>query len=104
MLTYDALSPGQRKWVDLVEACELVDHGTKEITYQQIESIHDYLVKQRLANKNFKVSKPLWLITNNAVRRGVYAFPGSGCTLTNTNLSPQELIYQKELKRFRIVV
>ncbi len=104
MLSYNDLSIGQRKWVDLVEACELLDSNKNEVSYKEIQTIHEYFVKQRSVNKKFKVSKPLWLITNNAIRRGVYAFPSSESNLAITEGNyPEEVMYKNELKKFNII-
>jgi hypothetical protein len=107
MLSYNDLSVGQKKWVDLVEACELIKPNQLEVTYKQIQEIHQYLTEQRNTNKKFKVSKPLWLITNNAIRRGVYAFPSSEGNSTITvevNNSPEEILYQTELMQYNIIL
>ena len=75
MLTYDILTDSQRRWVNLVEFH--YPDITTEITYLQIKEIHIFFTEKRLENKNFKCAKALWLITNNAISRGVYSFPSS---------------------------
>jgi hypothetical protein len=75
MLNYTDLSKAQKRWVDLVEECFPDDGDT--LSFKQIQDIHEYFTSRRAENPKFKISKALWLITNNAVSRGTYKFPKS---------------------------
>lgn len=105
MLLYIDLSGAQRRWVDLVELC-FPDIG-ESITYQQIKDIHNTFTEKRKINPKFKISKALWLITNNATTRGVYKFPSSKVvdedviTIEDTEM---ETIYKSELVKYGIPI
>lgn len=73
MLTFDDLSTAQKKWVYIVN--HFHPEVTTEITFKQINDFHNEFVALRAENKKYKVGLPLWLIGENAIRRGVYFFP-----------------------------
>ena len=103
LLQYKDLSPAQRRWVELVEIH--FPHIQHTIAYSEIRQIHDFFFSKRSADKRFKISKPLWLITHNAVSRGVYNFPGSGARLGEpAPLSDDETLYRTELAKFAITI
>lgn len=99
MKCYTDLSPAQRKWVDLVEIHFPEINDT--ITYKQLLEMYNYFLELRKQNKNYRVSKPLWLITNNAIERGVYKFPGRKVKI-NKDFSEMEMLYHSELAEFDI--
>lgn len=97
MLQYHHLTPAQRKWVDLVQLYfpEIVN----EITFKQVTAIHQFFLEKRNENKKYKVGMPLWLISNNAIRKGVYFFPVSMYNNTNESLTNTEIHFRAELSR-----
>ena len=101
MLQFNDLSPAQRRWVELVEL-HFPNTGDT-ITYADIKMIDGFFRGKRQQDSRFKVSKPLWLITHNAVERGVYLFPGSGVKLAES-LTDREAEYRAELAKFSIAV
>lgn len=103
MLTYNSLSSAQRRWVDLVEIYfpEIKTRGV--VTNKEVRTIHDFFVGKRAEDKRFKISHPIWLITNNAVSRGVYTFPSSSFVEESAQLHDGlELIYRTELAAYNI--
>jgi hypothetical protein len=105
MLSYEDLTASQKKWVDLVEIHypELITRDT--LTYADLKRIHTEFVGKRAENKKYKCSMPLWLITNNAISRGLYRFPASWLVFdeyVGVVDEPLEIIYREELKRFGI--
>ena len=103
LLQYKDLSPAQRRWVELVEI--YFPHIQRTITYSEIRQIHDFFSAKRAEDRRFKISKPLWIITHNAVSRGVYDFPGSGARLHEPeSLSDSEAQYRTELAKYAITV
>jgi hypothetical protein len=100
MLNYKDLSPAKRKWVDLVEIH--FPQYTDTITYEQLNIIHAVFTAKRNEDRRFKCSKPLWLISNNAVSRGVYKFPGSKDAVIEEVLSEDEKMYRAELSKYGI--
>ena len=103
MLYYKDLSPAQRRWVELVEA--YFPRSDPQITYAEIKQIHTFFVGKRREDARFKISKPLWLITNNALTRGRYMFPASNAIQRIAACLPQEeLTYRQELAKFSIQI
>jgi hypothetical protein len=103
MLTYHDLSKAQKRWVELVEAC-YPDIGD-EISYQDVQAIHEFFASKRAENPKYKISKALWLITNNALSRGVYKFPRSDAVDAEVVLeidSELETQYKAELEKLGI--
>lgn len=102
MLSYPDLTHTQRKWVDLVEIHFPEIEGT--ITYKQVLEVHDFFTSKRVENKAYKISKALWLITNNKTGHGIYMFPGSkiGDIPSETEDSPAEIAYKEELIKLGI--
>jgi hypothetical protein len=108
MLSYEDLSAAQKRWVDLVEIHfpNILDVTNGTLTYKDILQIDNFFREKRSENKKYKVSKPIWLITNNAVERGKYKFPSSTFgEIIDENApvaSDMEVNYQNELKRLGI--
>lgn len=102
MLNYDDLSPSQQKFIDLtiIHFPELAQGG--KCTYKELMHIHETFVSYRAKDKAYKMSKPLWLITNNAIERGVYQLPLPNQKIEVNITNPMELMYRAELKRFGI--
>jgi len=106
MLTWFDLSPSQKKWVTLVQMFhpEVKD----SVTFQQIREFHEEFKEKRKDGPKFKTGMPMWLMTNNAVERGVYFFPSEENTLDmeEEELTPinEELEedYQDELRKYGI--
>jgi hypothetical protein len=106
MLTWDDLTSTQKHWVTLVQMFhpEIKD----SITFQQLKSFHDEFKAMRSENKRFKTGFPIWLITHNAVERGVYFFPSEENVIDSepdlcVEIDPQlELFYKKELENYGI--
>ncbi len=73
MITYNDLTPAQRKWVALVEFTHPEVKDT--ITRTQVFEFHEEFMKLRAKDKKYKVGLPLWLCNNNVLERGVYFFP-----------------------------
>ena len=101
MLQFNALSPAQRRWVELVEL--YFPNTGKTISYAELKKIDGFFRGKRQDDPRFKVSKPLWLITHNAIERGVYLFPASGVKIAET-LTDREAEYRAELAKFSIAV
>ena len=97
MLQYHNLTPAQRKWVELVQLHfpEIVN----EITFKQVTAIHQFFLEKRNDNKKYKVGMPLWLITNNAIRKGVYFFPVSMYNNTLESITYTETQFRAELSK-----
>lgn len=99
MLAYNNLSSARQRWVDLVEQHfpEVKLRGV--VTFKEINSIHDFFFEKRESDKRYKISKPLWLITNNAISKGVYQFPASDAPEVETPVidDKMELYYRSEL-------
>lgn len=103
MLQFKDLTPSRQKFVSLVELHfpEIKERGT--ITYKEIQDIHEFFVSKREENKNYKVSKPLWLITSNAIERGNYKFPASDAAETTEEIQSEwDHLYYAELARYGI--
>lgn len=64
--------------------------------------VNDFFVSKREKDKRYKVSKPLWIITHNAVSRGVYKIPFEEVKFKETITDPMEKMYRAELKKFGI--
>jgi hypothetical protein len=99
MLTFDDLSTAQKKWVYIVN--HFHPEVTTEITFKQINDFHDEFMTLREGNKKYKVGLPLWLIGENAVRRGVYFFPSEANTSVpvGTKKAPVKTALLEELKQ-----
>jgi hypothetical protein len=106
MLNYTDLSPAKQKYIDLVELFfpDIKTRGV--ITFQEMNDIHAFFVKKREENKKYKCSMPIWLITSNAMSRGVYKFPASDVTIEQdtSGLTELDLQYHAELARYGIKV
>jgi hypothetical protein len=104
MISYQELSKARKRWVDLVELH--YPEIDKTISLQQIKDIHDFFTTKRTEDKKYKVSKALWVVTNNKVSRGVYRFPGSKSEFeeTETPIIDDELetLYKAELIKLGI--
>jgi len=105
MLNYNELSAGQRKWVDLVEILFSDVYKSGIITYNKLKEIDNTLVSLRERDKKYKVGWPIWLITNNAIERGIYKIPKDEEIIeTDPDAShPFFEEYQSELKMFGII-
>lgn len=75
MITFDKLSPAQSKWLSLLEILFPDIYKQDTITHNQLKMVHDHLVSLREKDKKYKVSWPIWLISNNSSARGVYKIP-----------------------------
>lgn len=75
MITFNKLSPAQSKWLSLLEILFPDIYKNDTITHNQLKMVHDHLVSLREKDKKYKVSWPIWLISNNAIDRGVYTIP-----------------------------
>ena len=105
MVTYNDISPAQKRWVDLVEIFFPGVKSRGAVTYKEIHEIHDFFVSKRAEDKRFKVSMPIWLITANAMERGVYKFPASDAIPDDEPAdidTELEQIYLSELARYGI--
>ena len=109
MLSYNDLTRAQKRWVELVELhfSNILDVSKNILTYKDINEIDNFFRSKRVENKRYKISKPLWLITNNASARGVYKFPASTIVeeLVDDRApvdSVMELNYKAELKKLNI--
>jgi hypothetical protein len=104
MLQFKDLSPAQQKFVLLVELHfpQIKERGT--ITYKEINEVHDFFLEKRKENKNYKVMKALWLVTNNKIERSLYKFPLSEEKVAPPSepLTEWDLMYQAELARYGI--
>jgi len=76
MLGYSELTPGQKRYVDIVSI--LFPDIKTEIRYSEVLEIRDYLQTLRKANPSYKIGFPNWLLVNNRVDKGVYFFPKKG--------------------------
>lgn len=106
MLTWFDLSKAQQRWVTLVQMFHPEVRDT--VTFQQIRDFHEEFKSKRADGKQFKIGMPIWLITNNAVERGVYFFPSEENTVQMepdemTPIDPElEPEYQAELEAYGI--
>lgn len=76
MLTYDKLSPGQRRWVTMVQFFhpEIVD----TISFEEVHTFHTEFMGMRNTDPKFKVGLPNWLFKENRIGKGLYFFPAEG--------------------------
>lgn len=105
MLTYQDLTNSQKRWVHLVMT-HFPNVGT-EITYTEFKEIDFFLKSRRELDVSCKISKPLWLVTNNKLSRGVYSFPAPNIVppvLPVSILSEEESVYQMELEKLGIPI
>ena len=102
MLQYKDLSPAQRRWVDLVSLF-FPDTGST-LTYTELTKIDRFFFVNREKDPRFKISKPLWLISNNAVSRGIYFFPRDTAVYTppDTNTDLENTLHE-ELRRLDVL-
>lgn len=108
MLQYEQLSKAQRKWVDLVEILFPDMYSSDIITHSQLKMIHEQLVEMRDQDKKYKVSWPIWLITNNAITRGAYKIPKQNGVEESIDDDPDKdhpffQEYIQELKQFNVI-
>jgi len=108
MLSYSDLSKAKQRWVNLVEKHfpNILDVTKGVLSYKDLQDIHANFTARRVEGKQFKVSKPLWLISNNAISRGVYKFPFSTVEeIVDEQAEPDtemEIRYQAELAKLDI--
>lgn len=103
MLNYHDLTAAQRHWVDLVEAS--FPDEPDVLTYKRLLELHAHFVSLRSVDARYKCAKPLWLITNNAISRGLYKLPKSTFIDDAEDLpldSELEIRYREELKNLDI--
>jgi hypothetical protein len=106
MLTYEKLSPGQKKWVLMINTFhpEIED----SITFDQIHQFHSEFMLLRETNSRYKVGLPNWLIRDNRIDRGVYFFPAEGKVYVEAVdedteiISDLEVQYQKYLTDYGV--
>lgn len=107
MITAQKLSRAQKKWFSLLE--ELFPNIAKRdiITVSELKLFHAKLTGLReIDKKKYKVSWPIWLISNNAVSRGVYALPKDATQMVSKDVSSHAYYdeYIAELRQFKVVV
>lgn len=100
MLSEKELSVGQSKWLALVKAKFNNIYKSSTVTHAQLKEMHEEFVKLRTVDKKYKVGWPIWLITNNAVSRGVYSLPAAA--VEKTPINPVYSEYEEELEAFGI--
>lgn len=107
MIVYNQLTKAQSKWLALCEHYFPQYTVDGIINHAQLKEVHEFLVSMREKDKRFKCSWPIWLITNNAVSRGVYKLPLEKVDL-ETNVDPDKSHpwfeeYIQELKQFSVI-
>lgn len=105
MLTYEKLSPGQKKWVLMVNTFH--PEIKESITFDQIHQFHAEFMLLRETNIRYKVGLPNWLIRENRIDRGVYFFPAEGEVYKDTSdnteiISDLEARYQEYLVEYEM--
>lgn len=107
MITHSELTPAQEKWLALIEYYFEDVYSSGKITHKQLKAAHDRFTVLRKEDKKYKVGWPIWLITNNAISRGVYELPVPSGTVKveedpdiNHPFYPE---YIAELKRFNVI-
>lgn len=76
-----------------------------EITHRQLHDFHHEFMQLRKEDKKFKIGLPVWLMNQNAIRRGVYFFPAEGNEPPTTEKKVDTVLeeqYKKELEAFGI--
>lgn len=72
-----------------------------------MKTAHDKFTELRKTDKKYKVGWPIWLITNNAITRGVYELPVPDGTVkieVDPDIDhPFYPEYIEELKQFNII-
>lgn len=79
MLSYDDLSKGQKRYVDLVQ--QFFPNIVEDISFQQMKEVHKMLYDLRELGKEYRVGFPNWLIQHNRLGEGLYFFPANGVSL-----------------------
>lgn len=102
MITRDDLTPGQLKYVNLLELTEPEIYASGVVSNRQLKEIHNKLVARRAEDERYKVSWPLWLILNNNIGRGLYQIPKNQES-EEEETSPYFEEYQAELKQFGVI-
>lgn len=106
MLMWQNLSKAQQRWVTLVEMFYPEVEDT--VTFQQIHEFHEFFKSKRTEDPKYKVGLALWMITHNAISRGVYFFPSQKNSLDIEPDEPVEVdpelepLYQQELMNYGI--
>lgn len=106
MIKYDQLSRAQARWVDLLEILFPDFYKSDIITHSQLKMVHEQLLILREKDKKYKVSWPIWLITNNAVSRGVYKIPKPHMVTVDNDPDMNHPFYPEyiqELKQFNVI-
>ena len=101
MKNFDELSPAQERWVVLVEYCFPAIYQSGQITHKELIKVHAQFLDMREQDKKYKVGWPIWLISNNAITRGVYQIPQKDFGLTQQSGDLEEL--NQEMKEFGVV-
>ena len=104
MLEFDKLSPAQERWVVLLEHFFPEVYKTGEVSHKQLVAADNKFREMRATDKKYKVSWPIWLISNNATTRGKYHIPKKQTEEHDASIEthPFYAEYVAELKEFGI--
>lgn len=99
MIDNKLLSPGQRRYVNMVTQFHPEIENT--ISFDQINKIHEEFLGLR---PKYKIGYPNWLLVNNRLERGLYFFPKEDVDAKeeSVNISDEEISYQSLLKQFSL--
>lgn len=75
MITVKNMTVGQGKYIALVKHFFPDVYKRGEVTHKELKTIDAKLHQMRATDKKYKVAWPIWLITKNAVSRGLYSLP-----------------------------
>lgn len=106
MIKFDDLSPAKLKWLTLVELLFPEIYANDTISVSELKTVHNHFLELRKTDAKYKVSWPIWLITNNALERGVYVLPKPNANLmVESSREKHEYFaeYESELRQFGVI-
>jgi hypothetical protein len=106
MITFEKMTPAQAKWLALIEYYFADTYKSGRITHAQLVTAHNHFLELRKEDKKYKTGWPIWLITNNAIERGVYQLPTQAESVPQIDPDTTHEFYPdyiKELKEFGVV-
>lgn len=108
MIKHSELTAAQSKWLALIEYYFEDVYKSSIITHKQLVIAHEKFTELRAIDKKYKVGWPIWLLTNNAISRGVYQLPVPSNNVEEESVDedsthPYYEEYVAELKRFGVV-
>ena len=104
MITHDNITPGQAKWLALIQYYFAEVYSRGIITHVELTESHKKFHELRALDKKYKVGWPIWLIVNNSIARGVYELPIQGNVTIEDDVpkTSQQIDFESELTEFGI--